>query len=242
MRFVVLLALIGVIFACEKDEGDKASKIDLIFELKYDGELLSGLDELYALNDSVSMRFSKVSFYLSDFKLTQATQELPLLDVLHISFLQNIKGDAIQEMKQKLTFEVPSGDYSSISFGLGLTPAQNSTIPADHEARSALSLTSEYWQAWDSYIFEKIEGTYQVNGGNSESVALHVGGDETYRILEWRDGLSLSGDRNVEITIPIDLKTILTNFPVTESPKLHALEQLPLMEQVADGFYASMHN
>lgn len=242
MRIVVLLAIMGLVFACEKDDGDKASKINLIFELKYDGELLSGMDESYELNDSVSLRFSKVSFYLSDFKLNTPTQELPLLDVLHISFLQNTKGDAVQEMKQILSFEVPAGDYSSISFGLGLTPAQNSTVPSDHEAGSALSLTSEYWQAWNSYIFEKIEGTYQLNGGSPESLALHVGGDETYRVLEWQNGLSVSGDRNVEITIPIDLKTILTDFPVTESPKLHALEQLPLMEQVADGFYASMRN
>src|SRR5690606_2593291 len=151
------------------------------------------------LNDSIKMRFSKVSFYLSDFKLNDGTQSIPLLDILHISFLQNTKGDAIQEMQQTLSIEVPSGDYASISFGLGLTALQNNTVPSDHEAGSALSLTSEYWPAWNSYIFEKIEGTYQVNGGSPESVTLHVGGNETYRVLEWRDGLSVSGGKRAEI-------------------------------------------
>lgn len=188
------------------------------------------------------MRFSKVSFYLSDFKLQNGTQPLPLLDILHISFLQNINGDAIQEMQQTLSFEIPSGNYSSLSFGLGLTPAQNSTDPADHEAGSALSLTSEYWEAWNSFIFVKVEGTYQLNDDEPRSVALHVGGNDSYRVLEWKNGLSIGEDQSKKITIPIDLKYILDGYPISESPVLHKLEQISLMERIADGFAESMKN
>src|SRR5690606_19647809 len=163
----------------------------------------------------------------------------PLLDILHISFLQDIKGDAITEVEQKLSFEIPSGNYAAISFGLGLTPAQHRTIPADHEAGSALSLHSQSWTTCTSHKLEKIDESYKVNNGDSQSVALHVGGDETYRVLQWNQGLSLNDGETRVINIPIDLKVILKDYPITESPVLHQLEQLPLMEMIADGFVRS---
>lgn len=241
MKIVILLVLMAMLSGCDNDTDNPVTKLELAFELKFDGELLSGANQMYELDDSVKMRFSKVSFYLSDFKLTEGTQSYPLLDVLHISFLQNINGDAVQEMIQVLGFEIPSGNYSSLSFGLGLTPAQNGTVPADH-SEGALSLTGEYWPAWESYIYEKIEGSYQVGDGEQKSVALHVGGNETYRLLEWKNGLSISNNEVKRITIPIDLKRILEDYPMTESPVLHKLEQLPLMEMIADGFAESMNN
>lgn len=241
MRIAVLGIIILAFFSCDKDAGNTGNKLELLFELKYDGEVLKGPEQLYELNDSVEMRFSKVGLYLSGFQLN-GPEPLPLLDIVHISFLQNISGDAILEMQQSLKFEVPSGDYSSLSFGLGLTPYQNAKIPADYEAGSALSLASEYWPAWESYIFEKIEGTFKVHGGAEVPVALHVGGNPTYRILEWNDGLVFPDGKEKKITIPIDLKYILEDYPVTKVPKLHSLEQLPYMEMIADGFSQSMEN
>lgn len=241
MRGIFLLAFLIILASCDNSENNPVAKVDLIFQLQYDGEPLAGPNQVYELNDSVELQFSKVSFYLSDFKLSDGSQTYPLWDVLHISFLQDINGDAIAETQQKLTFEIPSGNYESLSFGLGLHPTLNGTTPTEHEVGSALSFSSEYWPAWQSYIFEKIEGAYKVNGGQLESVALHVGGDDTYRVLDWTSGLSI-GDGEVKvINIPIDLKHILDGYPITESPVLHQLEQLPLMEMIADRFVSSMN-
>ena len=72
-------------------------------------------------------------------------------------------------------------------------------------------------------------------------MALHVGGDETYRVLEWKDGFTI-GDKPKEIIIPIDLKYILEDYPITEAPVLHQLDQLPYMEILADRLSESMQN
>jgi len=242
MRIAVLLVLVVMtFFSCEKDEKNTGNKLDLVFELRFGGEPLANQNEFYRLNDSIQMRFSKVSFYLSDFKLDSESESLAMLDVVHISFLQNIGGDAVQETQQTLRFELPAGNYSSLSFGLGLTPAQNATTPATHEPGSALSLFGEYWPAWNSYIFDKIEGIYKLNDDTPESVALHVGGDETYRVLEWKGGFTI-GDKTKEIIIPIDLKYILENYPITEAPVLHKLDQLLYMTMLADRISESMQN
>lgn len=242
MRIAILIGMLAMFVSCTKDVGDTVTRLDLVFELRYDGEPISGSQQLYQLNDSIKMQFSKVSFYLSDFKLEGNVETLPMTDILHISFLQNINGDAVQEVKQTLRFEVPPGDYESLTFGLGLTPAQNATLPADHEAGSALSLSSEYWTAWKSYIFEKIEGTYQLNDESPESVALHIGSNPLYRVLEWNNGFSLSDGQSQQLTIPIDLYYILKDYPLVEAPVLHKLEQLSYMELIADNFSASMKN
>lgn len=229
-----------MLWACDKEANEVNTKLDLVLELRYDGKLLTGPQDWYEINDSVQMQFSKVSFYLSDFKLSSESETLSMLDVLHVSFLQNTSGDAIQEKEQTLRFDVPSGNYSSLSFGLGLTPSQNATVPADHEAGSALSLTSEYWPAWESYIFEKIEGNYRLHDLPMEPSTLHVGGNETYRLLQWKNGLSLKGGENKKVVIPIDLKYILKDYPITEAPRLHQLDQMPYMNMIADGFSESM--
>lgn len=242
MRVYLFIAFFFFIISCDKSENDLDSNLDLVFELRYDGELLASPTSLHNLNDSVQIRFSKVSFYLSDFKLVGKDGVLDLLDIIHVSFLQNIDGDAISETKQILSFDIPSGDYDSFSFGLGLTPEQNATEPSDYSAGSALSYTSEYWPAWKSYIFEKLEGAYKLRDEPEESVALHVGADETYRVLEWKDGITLSGNRGMQIVVPIDLKQILDGYPLPEAPVLHMLAQLPYMERIADGFSKSMNN
>src|SRR5699024_4950324 len=99
----------------------------------------------------------------------------------------------------------------------------------------------EYWEAWDSYVFEKIEGRYKMDGQDPETMALHIGGDETYRNLEWKDALSLSGDDSEVLEISIDLKDILVNYPLTEAPVLHSEQQLSYMNILADNIAQSMN-
>ncbi len=242
MRILFLLLMFTIVMGCNKEDNKTTTKLDLVLELRYDGSPVSGPQRWYAINDSVEMQFSKVSFYLSDFKLENESESLDMVDVLHVSFLQNTSGDVVRETEQTLRFEVPSGDYSSLSFGLGLTAAQNATLPANHEAGSAMSLTSEYWPAWQSYIFTKIEGNFKLHDSSPGASTLHTGGNDTYRILEWNDGLSFRGGEVREIIIPIDLKEILKDYPLTEAPRLHQLEQLPYMNTIADGFLESMVN
>src|SRR5690606_40192895 len=74
MKIVVLLVLMAMLSGCDNDADNPVTKLELAFELKFDGELLSGSTQMYELDDSVKMRFSKVSFYLSDFKLTEGTR------------------------------------------------------------------------------------------------------------------------------------------------------------------------
>lgn len=242
MRKLILSATLLVLLfsSCLKEDREPISELNIVFELLYDGEPLYPTTDYFALNDTVEVQFSKVSFYLSDFRVESTDGELEILDVLHLSFLQNLHGDVVNEYQQLLRFSLPASEYSSLSFGVGLTPEQNATQPADHEPGAALSFSSEYWEAWDSYVFEKIEGRYKVND-EEETMALHIGGDETYRIMEWKDGLSLSGDDSEMITISIDLKEILEEYPLTEAPVLHSEDQLSFMEMLADYFVNSMN-
>lgn len=238
---VLAIVLVFMFSSCLKEDHEPISELNILFELLYDGEPLHPTPDYFQLNDSVEVQFTKVSFYLSDFRVESTEGELEILDILHLSYLQNLNGDAVEENQQLLRFSLPASEYSSLSFGLGVTPSQNATKPAEHAPGTFLSFASEYWEAWDSYVFEKIEGRYKVNGGDPETMALHIGGDETYRKLEWKDVLSLSGDDSEVFEISIDLKDILQNYPLTEAPVLHSEEQLSFMNLLADQFAAYMN-
>ena len=82
-----------------------------------------------------------------------------------------------------------------LRFNIGLTPEQNSTVPADYTSGSPLAMPGEYWLAWKSYIFLKIEGWIDLDGdGMAETgVALHLGSDEVMKsISPWTINMALT--------------------------------------------------
>src|SRR5690625_751309 len=92
-KLILSSALLVLLFSsCLKEDREPISELNIVFELLYDGEPLYPTTDYFSLNDTLEVQFSKVSFYLSDFRVESTDGELEILDVLHMFFFVNLYG------------------------------------------------------------------------------------------------------------------------------------------------------
>lgn len=238
---VNFLVIVFFTVGCQKEESNNAGELNLNFELVFDQQPVNSSEQWFTLNDSVELRFTKVSFYLSEISLKRSTENLLLTDIIHISFLQTILGDAINRYSLKIPFaQIPADNYSGLRMGLGVTSYINTLSPIDFSSGHPLSYTSEYWTPWDSYIFAKIEGEMIVGGERTETFVLHTGSDEAFREINWNNNIQITTDQAKEFNIPINLYKILQTYPITQQPRLHQLDQQEFVNQLSDNLANSL--
>ena len=106
-------------------------------------------------------------------------------------------------------------------------------MPADHPSGNPLANSGEYWLAWNSYIFFKIEGYIDLDGDDEPEtgVALHLGSDEVMRAFDLQNNTGTN-----DVMIQIDLNKIFGTNPVYDivaNPQIHSLSQLPAILELA---------
>jgi len=207
---ILFFALVTSLFfvACGDDDPVemKTGELEIQFALEYEGEPVTYFDPYY-YEDSLLMGFSRVNFYLSNLELgDRVLEEIAFLD------FEAVSDEASAEKNLRLTFDdVEVGSYSNMSFSVGVPDEMNDKVPADYSADHPLSLVSEYWAGWESYIFAKYEGNLDLTGDGMRETgfSFHMGGEGVYRTLN-ANGLPLSiaeGETTV-IRVVLDLKKL----------------------------------
>jgi len=185
------------------------------------------------------IRFSKVHFYLSDITIGETELfEVTLIDLTktHLDQQSSRIGTTLEFSK------VPIGDYSSFAFGVGVSPDLNRTKPEDYATNHPLGIDNggEYWEAWDSYIFVKIEGQYDIEGDgfneNDIAFAYHIGQDEMYKKLSasFESPIVLTADELANIDFKLDIKKLFVQpdgqlMPHTQHDPNNQLEAMQII-------------
>ena len=223
-KLLPLLFFVSIfqIYSCSNSD-----EIVMNFKLEYDGQPLVVFDD-YAYPTGEAFNISRFSFYISDIDIVEDNLVTKLKDVdyldltsSHIDLESSASGyDYIIEAEDLL-------DFTGIRFNTGLPSVLNNTVPADYPSSSALSLTSEYWESWNSYIFMKIEGNIDLDADGSleTGIALHLGSDDMLRTHQFDN---LDGSKNVSFVI--DLKDIFESngnlYDIATTPRIHSLTQI----------------
>lgn len=230
--FYLLLLLTG--FACKKDE---VTGMDLTIRLQvlYQGNPMTNQVE-YAYPDGKTFILTKFSTYMSDLTVQSGSQEETLEEVLLINMTETMRTSAGSEQGYLVySGKTKLNSIDRIHFNLGLTPEQNSTIPADHTPGTPLAMPGEYWLAWESFIFTKIEGWIDLDGDQmaETGVALHLGSDEVLKSFSF-DTL----DRTGTLTILIDLAQVFsqdgTIYDIEANPQIHSLSQIESLRELSN--------
>ena len=224
---LALAVLFG--FGCKKK-----IDVEVAFQLTYDGEPLVMFQE-YAYPDGKKITFSRFSFYLSDFQIKDGTNSIATENVDFVN-LTNAHTDmaAAREGLLYLSDKFEISTLQEIEFNLGLREDQNDKVPADFATDHPQGKPGEYWLAWDSYIFAKIEGRIDLDGDDEleTGIALHLGSNNVMREIQ----LPVTNMGN-KVTLQIDLRDVFENgtiYNIAENPQLHSLSQLPAAEELAD--------
>lgn len=241
----LMVAFVLPFSACEDDEGgmvEEAADLNVTFRLLYDDAPLVMFDD-YALNDSVRVLFSRFSMYLTDFALTRSDGSMAELEDIGFYNLTDSHMDAAGAAEgYTLNFtDLETGDYSGLSFGLGLPPALNGQAPDDFEMGHPLNAPEEYWIGWESYVFVKIEGKIDADDNPDEfegNMALHLGGDEIFRDMLMSKPFSLEGGMN-EMVVEIDIYDMFhpadgEAYDLLDRPMIHSTAHLPQANELID--------
>ena len=140
--------------------------------------------------------------------------------------------------------------YNTLALGIGVPADLNRTKPNEYSTSHPLGLdnSGEYWEAWDSYIFVKIEGQYDSdnNGFDADDVAFayHVGQDEFYKKLsaQFDSAINIKAGESTNIELRLDVEKLF----ITDNGELLELEahdpsnQSDAMRLIMDNFKTAL--
>ncbi len=239
---ITFLAAIILLPGCKEDK----STFELVFKATYDGEPLVMFDDL-DYKDDYKIRITQSDFYITDVKLINGDSELPLSEVEFVDFSSfNINAEKALEGFTVSYDELDPADYNQLQFSIGVQPEENVMKPADFSSNNPLSKAGYYWDAWDSYIFAKLQGTFEETPGNFDaSWFFHTGKDELLRTFTIDTNISLGADETSSVTISMDHKSLLENqdgslFDIQSNPTNHDPSDIGPIQMIADNYLNAM--
>jgi hypothetical protein len=221
ITFLLFIAIISVTSSCDDDapKPEPAGDVEITFKANYDGETFV-TQKAYDYADGMPVKFSTFNFFVANISLLEeqdATEETELIEIDFIDLgFDETQMTAAEAGVTISAMKVPAGTYRGLKVGFGVPADLNRTNPVDYGSSDALSKSSHYWSAWNSYIFAKIEGVADADGdgqfenSEGEGLTLHMGTDETYveRTLFPVDPIVVDEEGKIELTLNIDLKTL----------------------------------
>ncbi len=237
-KYVLFFSLLFLL-ACDKDDPQVELEVPFRFQLNYDGTPLQMLKD-YQYPDGKTIRFTRFSFYLSEIVLRGEGTSEEVLDVAFVD-LSPLHTSGVVNETPSFTVKTTIADITNVQFNLGLTEEMNQNVPADFASGHPLAKPGEYWLAWDSYIFVKVEGwvDFDADGMAETPVAIHLGSNDVRRAVDF----PLSENTN-EITFEIDLRSFFMSdelYDIRANPQIHSLSQLPQSVQLADNLMQAIH-
>lgn len=208
-RSLLLLVAIVVLFAGCDDNNNVVQKDNfmLTFKVSYDGQPIEKAKVLPYGDKSIS--FDKFNTFLSDITLLKGTEEVKLSDIEWVDCTPDAAVDN-KAVDVSFQYTVPDGDYTGLKLGYGVRADLNAKKPSDFPVGHPLYLENEYWVGWNSYIFTKIQGKYDMDGNGATETILfyHCGADTVYNTATFARTIRVSGD--AALTVEFDLKKLFT--------------------------------
>ncbi|MBS1646098.1 MAG: hypothetical protein JST67_02025 [Bacteroidetes bacterium] len=182
MKKIILTQLVIslLFFSCKKKEETQTPPTPLGTAALHlhtninNNEVDSGMIASDDLGRKIKLNIAQ--FYISNVTLKQSNGSTVALTGMYL--LKNI------QQEEYVLGQIPTGNYSSISFNVGIDAATNATLPASHTGILAAQ-TPPMWfgSALQGYIFMNIEGASDSTGTGSyfRSFAYQIGTNVLYQ-------------------------------------------------------------
>lgn len=242
LKLLVLLSFTAIL-GCDKDKhSDETGTLELNVKVRY-GDLPLEMLKKYPYGTDQDIVFNRFSMYMDEIALHGgASHNHSDLGIKYLDLTQSHASAALAEKGYTLTLsDIPVDEYSRFEFGLGINAANNAKAPSDYAAGHPLASAAEYWSSWKSYIFTKTEGQLDEDkdGAYDVEFALHLGGDEAYRLLQLKKPVSIKSGQTTKMNLEIDLKEMLmpaggTKWDLVKYPVTHSLQYKPQISELTD--------
>ena len=192
MRYFLLILSLGMVWtwqACKPKEGENQAKLQLKFRASHLGNPLITFKKYpIAQGSSDSIEHQLLNFMVSDLALVRSDgsrHSLGRTELVELSLDDQTRAEAGYVLN--LT-DLPLGNYTAIEIGFGLSDDLNRTEPGDHNTGTPLGDVGNYWTAWNSYIFSRLEGRLFPASGQMVPYLYHSGADGMYQLRRFELG------------------------------------------------------
>ena len=245
------LALVALLMvSCKPDpvvEEDKTASIEINFVTEYQNGPLVVFGEDYTYPElGNAFNVKKFQFLITDLVLLKdgTGDATELSEVELIEFTDKTTEELAVKGTARSYDSIPVGEYSGIRFGFGVNnELNNAETQEDYTAGEPL--TQDFWTAWGSYIFSKMEGDFDMNGdglyndSTDFSYSLHTGTNDGYNVITLNAPISVVADADNVTKIVVDIEKILVGqdgdvYDVIETPTTHSLGDIDQVLQLLD--------
>ena len=244
--FAVSLCALATISSCKKDEDDTTTPTPTVvtgnvtLEMEHmfnDLEFVLGTEYTTAAGENVT--FNTTKYYVSNIKFTKT--DGTVFTQPESYYLVDLSADG----SNLLTItDVPTGDYTDITFTIGVDSTRN----VSGAQTGALSVANSMFWSWNSgYIFAKFEGdcpqssngtfTYHLGGFTGSDSALNTGTFAFDPAL-----LSVSPSSTPQIHMSVNLAMLFDNTDTPLSVASTSNVQMPgaTAHNIASNFFSGI--
>jgi len=251
VKWSLSLLFVFVIFisSCKKDEPIPVPIIDGLsgtFELEIKATMNGAPVIAYAPFTNVNQHRATIEdfrFYLGTFTLKNASAaEVQIKDVAYFDLLNG---------KNKLSIKLPEGDYTDLSFYVGVPDALNGTNNPDFTASvygqdHPLSLFNAMYWTWASgYIFLKVEGKIDTSATQDQAFDrnyfYHVGLQDYFLPKHFPGSqIKIKKGETTKLVLKIEYNDLFRNSEETINMAVnsftHTTDNAVLAEKVIENF------
>ncbi len=238
--FLILALATLSILGCQQKDTDGSINMKVV--ATYQGQPVN-LGETYSYTNGEPVIFTLLNFFVADLSLVSGANETRISEITHVK-LEDVGSGA----RFSTTFEnITPGTYDGYVFDLGVPERLNMNVPETYSSDSPLSDSFFYWEAWDSYIFAKIEGRMDNDADpNFEvGIAYHTGTERMFR--EGTPNLTpiaIVEGETTDLTFHVELEDIFENVDVPLEPFSHTTpgnpESISISNRVSDGLLSAI--
>ena len=216
---VFLLAAFTLFVAgdCNREDDDlpelETGTLEVTYKAVFAGETFSTGAQTYDYDGSGSttVRFDKFDFFVHEVNASGSGTEDNELDEVDFFDFTFLDAEAAANGFTRIYSNVPVGNYSGFNLKVGVPSDENDRFCTECADTHPLSRESHWWPAWESYIFQKLEGKADTNGdGVTDDVifSYHTGTDAAARSVNLMTDFAVNGGETTRLTILFDVQQL----------------------------------
>lgn len=238
--FSIALAFAFVMSGCDKEGNNTVTGNQTSITYKVGTEDFN-LNQVYQDKTGRNFTISRIQFYVSGISLTTNGGNTISFPDEHLVITPD---QSVYELP-----DVPAGNYSMLSFNVGVDTPANNSDPTLYPASNPLSIQHPWFAHWSwnsGYRFIVVEGLVDTSaagtGTPSGLLEYHLGTNNLLRNVSFNSPIEVSEDNPFSMSLEVDILEIFDQIDLsTEDGSVsHTMDNMSIAMQVSNNFAAAI--
>lgn len=247
LPILLAIAIVSLSAGCEKTPTPTPIPVEpsyfaMNFKAMYANKPLV-INQVYDYNGK-KVRFTRLQFFiaydLGTFSSPIAVSDnLPNTTILKFT---NLTDSASAAGGVDVELALVPKSWTGLNFAIGVPKIQNAKLPKDFIFPDPLTDGSNFWDAWQSYIFSKFEGSIDKDGDGvfETGITLHTGGNEVFTPLKFTKNYTVANGVKTTINFELSVNELIKGIDLTTVNSSHQVGDAATMKIMMGNFSTAL--